>query len=78
MVTAASLIISSARPAIAIEKPMDVKARHNLKETQYTVSAPYPIKKPPEGLRLMLERLSKSIAAYRLGDRRFMLMLKNT
>lgn len=29
----------------------------------------------PEGLRLMLERLSKSVAAYRLGDQRFALKL---
>ena len=30
----------------------------------------------PEGLRLMLERLSKTVAAYRLGDRQFTLKLK--
>jgi hypothetical protein len=30
----------------------------------------------PEGLRLMLERLSNSVAAYRLGDRQFTLKLK--
>jgi hypothetical protein len=32
----------------------------------------------PEGLRLMLERLSKSVAAYRLGDQRFALKLKDS
>jgi uncharacterized protein YegL len=31
----------------------------------------------PEGLRLMLERLSKTMVAYRLGDRQFMLKLKD-
>ena len=31
----------------------------------------------PEGLRLMLERLSKTMAAYRLGDRHFALKLRN-
>jgi hypothetical protein len=31
----------------------------------------------PEELRLMLERLSRSIAAYRLGDRQFMLKLRD-
>ena len=30
----------------------------------------------PEGLRLMLERLSRTMAAYRLGDRQFALKLK--
>jgi uncharacterized protein with von Willebrand factor type A (vWA) domain len=30
----------------------------------------------PEGVRLMLERVSRSISAYRLGDRQFMLRLK--
>lgn len=31
----------------------------------------------PEGLRLMLERLSKSMTAYALGDRQFMLKLRD-
>jgi uncharacterized protein YegL len=30
----------------------------------------------PEGLRLMLERVSRAISAYRLGDRKFMLALQ--
>jgi hypothetical protein len=30
----------------------------------------------PEGLQLMLERLSKSVTAYRLGDQKFALKLK--
>ena len=32
----------------------------------------------PESLRLLLERLSKSVAAYRLGDQRFALKLKDS
>jgi uncharacterized protein YegL len=31
----------------------------------------------PEGLRLMLKRLSRTMAAYRLGDRQFMLNIRN-
>jgi len=31
----------------------------------------------PDGLRLMLERLSKSMTAYALGDRQFMLKLRH-
>jgi hypothetical protein len=31
----------------------------------------------PEGLRLMLERVSKAVSSYRLGDRQFALKLHN-
>jgi hypothetical protein len=36
-----------------------------------------PFETTGEGLRLMLERLGKSMSAYRLGDRQFMLKLRN-